>query len=129
MAGMNRSTDINPILILNTLFPGFSFLTSTIYEHLKIDATAYVPTLLLVALLILASQYSGEHLWNQIETHFMSTADIRVDDELYNMLMAVSGVYISSCSQPLERIPLGNSTFRCIVIPSKFGPSNFFPSL
>ncbi|PVH69539.1 hypothetical protein DL98DRAFT_554398 [Cadophora sp. DSE1049] len=88
MASMNRSTDINPILILNTLFPGFSFLTSTIYEHLKIDATAYVPTLLLVALLILASQYSGEHLWNQLETHFMSTADIRVDDELYNMLMA-----------------------------------------
>ena len=89
---MNRSTDINPVLILNTLFPGFSFLTSTIYEHLKIDVTAYIPTLLLVALLILASQYSGEHLWNQLETHFMSTADIRVDDELYNMLMAVSVV-------------------------------------
>jgi chaperone BCS1 len=98
MARLNGSSDTNPILILNTLFPGFSFLTSTIYEHLKIDATAYVSAILLMAVLVLASQYSGEYLWCQLETYFMSTADIRVDDELYNMFMAVGDGYVTTCS-------------------------------
>ena len=34
----------------------------------------------------------------------MSTADIRVDDELYNMLMAVSGVCLTSYLEPPKRI-------------------------
>jgi chaperone BCS1 len=106
MAGVNGSTDIQPIFILNTLFPGFSILASAIYEHLKIDATAYVPAILLVTLVVLASQYGGEYLWCQIEAYFMSTADIRVDDELYNMLMAVSEVYLTSYLQLLNRILL-----------------------
>lgn len=95
---MNTMVDINgsmevlryPTALLNAFFPGFSIIASAIYEYLKIDAAIYIPAMLLVSLLVFSSQYSGEYLWCQVEAYFMSTADIRVDDELYNMLMAVS---------------------------------------
>jgi hypothetical protein len=78
------------ITILNTLFQGFCTISSAIYEYLKIDTTAYNPVMLLVTLLVFACQYSWEYLWPQVEAYLMCTADIRLDDELHNMFMAVS---------------------------------------
>ncbi|KAK7942878.1 uncharacterized protein PG986_011991 [Apiospora aurea] len=50
-----------PFVMLDFLFPGFS---------------------------VLAAAVQNQHLWEQLENHFMSTVDIRTDDEIYNILMA-----------------------------------------
>jgi mitochondrial chaperone BCS1 len=40
-----------------------------------------------LGLLIFGGRYANEWLWGFLEQHAMSTADIRIDDEVYNMLM------------------------------------------
>jgi chaperone BCS1 len=88
----NSSTFAIPLIpqtaILDTFFPGFSILSNALYKYLKLDLTLYMPWLLAIALLAVAWQYTSEYLWNALETHFMSTADIRIDDEMYNWLLA-----------------------------------------
>jgi mitochondrial chaperone BCS1 len=76
MADINGSVEVPryPTALLNTFPLGFSILSSVIYEYLKIDATIYIPAMLLVSLLVFASQYSGDYLWCRIEAYFMSTA-------------------------------------------------------
>lgn len=68
--------------LLDTFFPGFSLISTAILKYLKIDITSYIPFVLAVGLFTFLSQYSGEYLWSILETHLMSTADVRVDDEM-----------------------------------------------
>ena len=74
--------------LLEAFFPGFSLLSSTLYKYSKIDLTRYVHTLLALGVLVFASQYISAWAWQFVDSHLMSTADIRVDDEMYNMLMS-----------------------------------------
>jgi chaperone BCS1 len=80
--------------LLDTFFPGFSLLTAAISKYLKIDITLYIPIILVVGLVVYSSQYIYDNLFEKMEYHFMSTADIRVDDEIYNMVLP----YLSSLS-------------------------------
>ena len=73
--------------LLDVFFPGFSLLSSALYKYSKIDLSLYIPTLLALGLLIFASQYVKTWIWTFMNRHLMSTADIRVDDEMYNMMM------------------------------------------
>jgi chaperone BCS1 len=82
-SGMNPQT-----LLIDTFFPGFSILSTALLKYAKIDLTLYIPLMLVVGLLVFASQYVNTWFWQFADIHLMSTADIRVDDEMYNMLMA-----------------------------------------
>lgn len=88
-ANMPEVTQLNPQLaLLDVFFPGFSVLSQAIYKYSKIDLNLYFPVLLFLGALIFASQYINTWVWEVMDAHLMSTADIRIDDEMYNMLMA-----------------------------------------
>ncbi|TVY90410.1 putative mitochondrial chaperone [Lachnellula willkommii] len=79
---------LNPqTALLDAFFPGFSLLSSALSRYSSIDLTLYVPTLLALGLLVFGGRYLNEWLWEFLNQHAMSTADIRTDDEMYNMLM------------------------------------------
>lgn len=77
-----------PTALLDYFFPGFSMLSSVLQRYLKIDLNIYLPLILLLGCLVAAWRYLSEYFWSQIEGYFMSSVDIRTDDEIYNMLMA-----------------------------------------
>ncbi|KAH6668749.1 BCS1 N terminal-domain-containing protein [Halenospora varia] len=82
-------SQLNPqTLLLDTLFPGFSLLSSSLAKYTKIDLSLYIPTLLVLTGIVFGIRYISQWFWEALETHAMSTADIRVDDEMYNMLMS-----------------------------------------
>jgi chaperone BCS1 len=88
-AAMPDPTNINPqMALLDMFFPGFSVASSAIYKYSKIDLNVYLPILLFFGTLVFASQYLNTWFWEMMDAYLMSTADIRIDDEMYNMLMA-----------------------------------------
>lgn len=74
--------------LLDTLIPGFSLFSSALLRYTKIDITLYLPAILVFGLLIFAWRYISQWLGEFMDLYLMSTADVRVDDEMYNMLMA-----------------------------------------
>lgn len=82
------TTPAQPLLLLDYFFPGFSMLSSVLQRYLRIDLNVYVPLILLSGCLLAAWRYLSDYVWSQIESYCMSSVDIRIDDEIYNMLMA-----------------------------------------
>lgn len=85
--------DLSPLYnpqfaLLDTLIPGFSLFSSALLRYTKIDITLYLPIILILGLLIFVWRYITEWLGEFVNLHLMSTADIRIDDEMYNILMA-----------------------------------------
>jgi chaperone BCS1 len=78
-SGLNPQT-----ALLDAFFPGFSIFSSALYKYSKIDLSLYIPMMLAVGLIVFASQYFNTWFWEFADLHLMSTADIRVDDEMYN---------------------------------------------
>lgn len=76
-----------PTALLDFFFPGFSMLSTAVLKYLHIDLNLYIPLILLFGGFIFMWRYFSEYLWSLVETHMMSVVDIRVDDEIYNMLM------------------------------------------
>ncbi|KAJ9151400.1 hypothetical protein NKR23_g3279 [Pleurostoma richardsiae] len=76
------------LALLDFFFPGFSVFARAVQKYAKIDLNLYIPLVMLAGGLTLAWRYFSEYFWNEIESHFMSTVDIRVDDEIYNIIMA-----------------------------------------
>jgi len=81
--GLNPQT-----ALLDAFFPGFSLLSTALYRYSRIDISVYFPTLIVLGLLTWASSYVSTWIKDFMDKHLMSTADIRIDDEMYNMVMA-----------------------------------------
>lgn len=77
-----------PLQLLEYFFPGFSILSGVLQRQFKIDLNVYIPLFLLSGCLLVAWGYLSNYFWAQIHRYFMSSVDIRVDDEIYNMLMS-----------------------------------------
>src|ERR1700760_2148522 len=78
----------SPVLtLLETSIPGFSLLTKLLSDYLQIDVSQYFGLLLIVVGLTTAVNYCTNSAWNTWNDYFMSTAEIRYNDELYNYLM------------------------------------------
>lgn len=77
-----------PMALLDYFFPGFSMVSGVLQRYLRIDLNVYVPVILLSGFLLATWRYVADYLWSQVEGYFMSSVDIRTDDEIYNMLMA-----------------------------------------
>ncbi|KAH8805657.1 BCS1 N terminal-domain-containing protein [Xylogone sp. PMI_703] len=73
--------------LIDSFLPGFSLFSSITHKYTGIDPAVYIPWILAIGLLIFGWQYAFEWLWDIMKEYFMSTADIRTDDEVYNMLM------------------------------------------
>jgi chaperone BCS1 len=77
-----------PSVLLDTLFPGFSPLTTTLKRYSGIDVSIYFLAFLMLGGIIWLSRYVLQWFWDVMDYYLMSTADIRIDDEMYNMVMA-----------------------------------------
>lgn len=88
MESQYQETTINAsTVLLDTIFPGFSIVSSVLHKYLHIDISIYLPILLIIGVITWASQQVKEWFWDIVEDYLMSTVDIRVDDEMYNMVM------------------------------------------
>ncbi|ESZ93219.1 hypothetical protein SBOR_6375 [Sclerotinia borealis F-4128] len=74
--------------IIDMFFPGFSLFSTALKNYTTIDLNIYIPVLMIIGILIYCWQYLETWFWIELDAHFMSSADIRVDDEMYNMVMA-----------------------------------------
>jgi chaperone BCS1 len=74
--------------LLEFIFPGFGLFSSTVSKYLKIDLSLYIPAFVVLGLIVFAFQHINEWVWEFADQYLMSTADIRVDDEMYNIVMA-----------------------------------------
>lgn len=74
--------------LLDTVFPGFSLLSAAVYKYTTIDLSIYIPLVMGFGLTIFCFKYIASWIWSMIESYMVSTADIRIDDEMYNMVMA-----------------------------------------
>lgn len=86
--GVEAGGGAPPLALLDFFFPGFSMFSGAIQKYAGIDLNIYIPLLAVLGGLIAAWQYFSDYFWRQLEAYWMSTVDIRVDDEIYNMLMA-----------------------------------------
>jgi chaperone BCS1 len=83
------SPSLNPQLaLLDFFFPGFSMISNGISKYFNIDISQYITTLVACGFMFWASQFVVDYFWSSVRSLFMSTADIRTDDEMYNMVMA-----------------------------------------
>lgn len=87
--GLDDSTPTSaPMMLIDMFFPGFSMFSGAVSKYLHIDLNLYIPLVLILGGMTFAWRYFSEYVWLQLESHFMSTVDVRHDDEVYNMLMA-----------------------------------------
>jgi len=88
MGSEHSEVTLNPLsLVLDSFFPGFSIVSSVLAKYLHIDVTFYFPIILIFGLITWVSQHINTWIWDFVDTYLMSTVDIRVDDEMYNMVM------------------------------------------
>ena len=84
-----RQKDVTaPFLpLLETLIPGLSLVSNLLASYVNVDITSYFSAILLLAALTVSINYCKTFAWGIIGEHFISTAEIRLDDEMYNYLM------------------------------------------
>jgi chaperone BCS1 len=85
---LTEPNGLNPqTALLEAFFPGFSLISSGILKYAKVDISLYLPMLLALGAVVLSGRYLYDWAWELLDQYAMSTADVRVDDEMYNMLM------------------------------------------
>lgn len=77
-----------PIVLLDFFFPGFSVYAGAIQRYSGIDLNLYISGLALLGFLSVFWGYVSHRLGAAVESYFMSSVDIRTDDEIYSILMA-----------------------------------------
>jgi len=78
----------NPqLMFIDAFVPGFSVFSTALNKYTGVDLQLYIPAIMILGLLLFAWGYIRDSLWEFMSEYLMSTADIRIDDEMYNMLM------------------------------------------
>jgi chaperone BCS1 len=72
---------------LEALVPGYTFISRIFLSYLHIDLAAYLQYFVALALVSVSMRYLSEYLTQFFETYLISTAEMRLDDELFNYLM------------------------------------------
>ncbi|KAF3019676.1 hypothetical protein E8E14_003961 [Neopestalotiopsis sp. 37M] len=76
------------LAILDFLVPGFSLYAGAAQRTLGIDLSLYLSGFALLGLLVVIWGWASTRFWSFIEQHFMSSVDIRSDDDIYHIIMA-----------------------------------------
>ncbi|KAL1835754.1 hypothetical protein VTK73DRAFT_5424 [Phialemonium thermophilum] len=76
------------LVLLDFFFPGFSVVSGALQKYLHIDINLYLPIVLLCGVVVFLWGYVSNYAWDAVQNYLMSTVEIRVDDELYNYVMA-----------------------------------------
>ncbi|PYH90465.1 hypothetical protein BO71DRAFT_402179 [Aspergillus ellipticus CBS 707.79] len=89
-ATMNStSQSLNPTdtALLEAFIPGYSFISRFLISYLKIDLSIYLPYILTAVALAASMRYMITRSRELINEYCVSTAEIRLEDEVYNYLM------------------------------------------
>lgn len=73
--------------ILEALVPGYTFISRIFLSYLHIDLAAYLQHFVALALFGVTIRYLSEYLSQFFEKHLISTAEMRLDDEIFNYFM------------------------------------------
>ncbi|GAB1315794.1 Mitochondrial chaperone BCS1 [Madurella fahalii] len=87
-SGEELASNLPQNALLDFFFPGFSVFSTAAQKYLHIDLNLYIPLVILFGGAIFVWRYFSEYFSDLTESYFMSVVDIRIDDEIYNMLMA-----------------------------------------
>ncbi|KAK4166462.1 BCS1 N terminal-domain-containing protein [Cladorrhinum sp. PSN259] len=85
---LSTSASMPNTSVLDLLFPGFTLFFTIVEKYVGIDLNFYMPMLVMLGCFLVAWRYFSEYFQAQIEAHLMSVVDIRLDDEIYNYVMA-----------------------------------------
>ncbi|PLN75593.1 BCS1 N terminal-domain-containing protein [Aspergillus taichungensis] len=90
---MNRTvTPTDPVFpsdaaLLDAFIPGYSMVSGLLRAYLHVDLSAYLPYLALLAVVAFSVNYLVMRFWYLLEEYCVSTAEIRMDDEISKHLM------------------------------------------
>ncbi|CEJ57659.1 hypothetical protein PMG11_06345 [Penicillium brasilianum] len=73
--------------ILEALIPGYTFISRIFLSYLHIDLAAYLQYFIALALFGISMRYVSDYLTQFFETYLISTAEMRLDDEIFNYFM------------------------------------------
>src|SRR5438034_11665608 len=72
--------------LLDSFIPGFSLISSIFAQYFHIDISFYVSSLIVLLAITACWNYCGDDVVNFFSDWFISTAEIRLDDEMYNYI-------------------------------------------
>ncbi|CAG8025772.1 unnamed protein product [Penicillium olsonii] len=73
--------------MLEALVPGFGFISRFLYSYLNFDITAYFQLMIALTVFGATFRYIFFVIWERFSEFFVSTAEIRLDDEIFSYLM------------------------------------------
>lgn len=73
--------------MLEAMIPGYTLVSQFFLSYLKIDIAAYLQYFMLLALLGASLRYIFRYFWTAFKECFICTAEIRLDDEVFNYFM------------------------------------------
>jgi chaperone BCS1 len=88
MASPNMSSQ--PVMVqplLDSLVPGFSLVSSLFSHYFHIDVSFYITGLLALAAIGAGLRYSVRAIRDSLSEYLICTAEIRMEDEVYNYVM------------------------------------------
>ncbi|ETS74301.1 hypothetical protein PFICI_14167 [Pestalotiopsis fici W106-1] len=84
----SQEQQVAPLAMIDFFFPGFSLYAGAVQRTLGIDLSMYISGLVLLSLLTWIWCWASSRFLKTIETYFMSSVDIRTDDDVYSIVMA-----------------------------------------
>ncbi|KAJ5233086.1 hypothetical protein N7468_006042 [Penicillium chermesinum] len=75
------------VAMLEALVPGYAFFSRFVLSYLHIDLGAYLQHLMLLALFGVSVKYVTKYVSDFVMEYLVSTAEIRLDDEIFNYFM------------------------------------------
>lgn len=73
--------------LLETFIPGYSLASRLLATYFHLDLATYLPALIAASVILAVWKYSTAWLTGLFRTYFVSTAEIRLDDEISTYLM------------------------------------------
>ena len=73
--------------LVDSFIPGFSLISTIFAQYFHVDISSYVSYLIILLAVVALLNYSGIDLYQSFSDWFVSTAEIRLDDEMFNYVM------------------------------------------
>lgn len=93
---------------LEGFIPGFSVISKLFSLYFQIDLSAYLTSILFLVAAAAGVNYGARSIWGLARDYCTSTAEIRLDDEIYNYVMF--WVSLQGFSKKTHRFVAGTST-------------------
>lgn len=83
----NNATNQWDTAVLETFIPGYSIASRLLATYFQLDLSFYLPAIVATTIALAVVKYCTAWLTSLFQNYFISTAEIRLDDEIYTYLM------------------------------------------